>query len=162
MTAAIQLFAILLVSGLLLLGAEIFVPGGVLGTFGGIALLAAVVTGFAAFPGYGTAIAVAIIFLIGIAIALWIRLFPKSRIGRRMTVSTDESTYKGTQDGLPELVGKTGEATSSLRPSGFARIDGRRVDVVTEGGMIAQGETVRVVKVESNRVIVARAKQEES
>ena len=105
MTAAIQLFAILLVSGLLLLGAEIFVPGGVLGTFGGIALLAAVVTGFAAFPGYGTAIAVAIIFLIGIAIALWIRLFPKSRIGRRMTVSTDESTYKGTQDGLPELVG---------------------------------------------------------
>ncbi len=37
----------------------------------------------------------------------------------------------------------------------FAEIEGRRVDVVTRGEMISAGSTVRVLDVESNRVVVA-------
>ena len=87
MDPSIQLFAILLITGLMLLGSEIFVPGGILGVIGGLALLGAVITGFFAFPGYGAHIAIGIIFLAGVAIALWIKLFPESAIGKRMTVS---------------------------------------------------------------------------
>jgi membrane protein implicated in regulation of membrane protease activity len=44
--ALLQVYGALLVCGVLLLGAEVFVPGGILGTIGGLALLAAMVLGF--------------------------------------------------------------------------------------------------------------------
>ncbi|MBL7077991.1 MAG: hypothetical protein ISS31_11040 [Kiritimatiellae bacterium] len=154
--AAIQIFAVLLGSGLLLLGAEIFVPGGILGTFGGLLLVGAMIAGFPAFPGYGHFVAIAILFLVGIAIALWIKYFPRSRVGQAMTVSKDEAEFKAVEDGLNDLLGAQGEAKSDLRPAGFAMINGRRVDVVTQGGMIDKGLPITVVEVEANRVVVKR------
>jgi membrane-bound serine protease (ClpP class) len=160
MSIAIQLFVILLVSGLFLIGAEIFVPGGILGTLGAVALVGAVVAAFVAFPpaaaGY---ITVGIVLLIGVALVAWIRLFPKSPMGRKMTVARDLSDSKGTEDGLDSLLGKVGKAISDLRPGGFATIDGRRVDVVTQGEMIDDGATVRVVEIEGNRVVVVEAEE---
>ena len=41
-----------------------------------------------------------------------------------------------------------------LRPSGTAVINGRRVDVVTEGGMIERNTPVKVVAIEGMRVVV--------
>jgi len=152
--AAIQIFAVLLGAGLLLLGAEIFVPGGILGTFGGLLLLGAMIAGFPAFPGYGHFVAIGILFLVGIAIALWIKYFPRSRVGQAMTVSKDESDFSAVEDGLDDLMGAQGEAKSDLRPAGFALINGRRVDVVTQGGMIDKGTAITVVEVEANRVVV--------
>ncbi|NQU41307.1 MAG: NfeD family protein [Lentisphaerae bacterium] len=152
----IQLFTVLLGSGLLLLGAEIFVPGGVLGTIGGLLLLGAIISGYAAFPGFGHFVAFGILLLAGIAIVLWIRFFPSSRFGRAMTVSRDESEFRSTQDGLKDLIGQHGEAKSDLRPAGFAQINERRIDVVTQGGMIDRGESITVVEVEGNRVVVSR------
>lgn len=153
---AVQLFIILLVSGLVLVGAEIFVPGGVLGLAGGLALLIATGLGFAAFgPTVGAYVALGIVALVGTAIFLWIRFFPGSKIGRLMTVSKNLAESKGTQTGLADLQGAQGEASSDLRPAGFATIGGRRIDVVTEGGMVTRGTRVRVVDVEGNRVVVA-------
>jgi len=151
-----QLFAVLLGAGLLLLGAEIFVPGGILGIFGGILLIGAIITGYPAFPGLGHFVAMGILFLSGIAIALWIRFFPRSRIGQAMTVSKNESDFSAVQDGLQELLGAQGEAKSDLRPAGYALINGRRMDVVTRGGMIDKGTLVTVVEIEANRVVVKR------
>ena len=45
----VELFAILIIAGLFLIGAEIFLPGGIIGFIGGMCLLAAVIVGFAAF-----------------------------------------------------------------------------------------------------------------
>ncbi len=160
--ASIQIFAVLLGAGLLLLGAEIFVPGGILGAFGGLLLLGAIIAGFPAFPGYGHFVAIGILFLVGIAIALWIKFFPHSRVGQAMTVSQDESDFSAVQDGLDNLVGAQGEAKSNLRPAGFAMINGHRVDVVTQGGMIDKGATITVVEVEGNRVVVKRSEPKNS
>ena len=52
------------------------------------------------------------------------------------------------------LNGRDGQALTQLRPSGTALIDGRRVDVVTEGGIVERGSSIRVVHVEGNRVVV--------
>lgn len=161
MTAGHQIFAIALIVGLLFLGAEIFIPGGVLGTVGGVALLIAVVLGFVVFPPqYGFFITIGILTLTGVAVYLWIKFFPDSRLGRKMTVKYNLATYKGTQDGLGQLVGKEGETLSALHPGGFALIDNQRVDVVTQGEMIEKGVRVRVVDVEGNRVVVRRAESE--
>ena len=159
---ATQIFTVALLTGLILFGAEIFVPGGVLGTIGALALLTAMITGFFAFPQHGPAVAVGIVFLIGIAIALWIKLFPKTRIGRGMTVQTDLATFKATQEGSEALAGKTGVAASDLRPSGFCSIDGRRVDVVTSGEMIDKGKPVRVVSARGNRIVVESMPENEA
>jgi membrane-bound serine protease (ClpP class) len=97
------------------------------------------------------------VFLVGVFLIAWIRWFPRSPIGRKMTVARDLGESKGTEDGLNALLGKTGKASSGLHPSGFAVIEGRRVDVITQGEMIDKGATVRVVEVEGNRVVVAQA-----
>lgn len=163
MTFAIQLFLILMISGLMLLGAEIFVPGGVLGAVGAMALVGAIGMAFAAFgPTAGAYIALATIVLLGVVIVLWIKIFPNTSVGRRMTVSNDMADSKATETGLQGLLGQEGVATSELRPAGFAVIGGRRVDVVTQGGMIDKGTAIKVVEVESNRVVVAKSESASS
>jgi membrane-bound serine protease (ClpP class) len=157
MTTSMEFFWILLLGGLMLLGAEVFVPGGILGAFGMLALVGACAVGFLAFPGYGPPVAVGIVVLAGLALVVWIRMFPRSGLGRRMTVSRDLRDAKATADGLGGLVGAEGQAVSDLRPSGFALIGGRRLDVITQGGMISKGTAVRVVLVEGNRVVVRAA-----
>jgi membrane-bound serine protease (ClpP class) len=152
-----QFFFVSLLAGLILFGAEIFVPGGILGTVGALALAGAIVSGFYAFPQHGALIAIAIFFLLGAALFLWARYFPKSRVGRQMTASRDLARYRSGEAGLDELTGKNGVATSDLRPSGYCSIDGRRVDVVTSGEMVTQGSAVRVVEVKGNRVVVEAA-----
>ena len=157
----IELFAVLLIAGLLLVGAEVFIPGGILGVIGGAFLLGAILVGFSAFgPVTGSYVAIGIVVLVGLVIALWIKFFPSSPIGRRMTVSKDLRDSKGTETGLSDLIGQSGETLSRLRPSGFAMIGTRRVDVVTEGGMIARGERIRVIEVEGNRVVVEQVTSE--
>jgi membrane-bound serine protease (ClpP class) len=57
---------------------------------------------------------------------------------------------------LAGLLHKTGVTLSPLRPAGFARIDGRKVDVVTRGEMLDANCPVKVVDTSGNRVVVTR------
>lgn len=58
-----------------------------------------------------------------------------------------------------ELIGKEGTALTYLRPSGTAIFDEERLDVVSEGSFIAQGSTIKVVKVEGSRLVVREIKK---
>lgn len=71
-----------------------------------------------------------------------------------LKLDKDIGAAEATEKGIGALLGKEGTATSELRPAGVAEIEGRRVDVVTQGGMIAEGDRVRVAEVEGNRVVV--------
>jgi membrane-bound serine protease (ClpP class) len=53
-----------------------------------------------------------------------------------------------------ELLGREGRATSALRPSGSAEIDGRPVQVVSTGSMVDAGTRIRVVDITGNRIVV--------
>ena len=64
--------------------------------------------------------------------------------------SSDESVPDG------HLLGRTGVAMNLIGFGGMARIDGRRVDVVTEGEAIPPGIAVRVVALDGPRVVVRR------
>ena len=150
----VQLFIIFVITGMILIGAEIYVPGGVLGAIGGVALFSAVIAGYAAFGPVGGSYALAgIVVATIIMVIIWMRFFPGSRIGKKIIVAQDLSTSKSSQD-LTFLIGKEGETASELRPAGFATIIGKRIDVVTQGEMISKGEKIKVVKVEGSRVIV--------
>lgn len=52
------------------------------------------------------------------------------------------------------LVGKRGTAISVLRPAGKARIEGRYVDVVSNGPFVQPGSEIEVISVRGNVVVV--------
>jgi len=57
------------------------------------------------------------------------------------------------------LVGLRGFAATQLTPSGKARFEGRLIDVIADGEVIARGEQVVVTEVHGNRVVVRSAAQ---
>lgn len=150
------LFFILLAAGLLLIGAELFVPGGVLGVTGALALLGAAISAFASneLNEYAPLISLGILFMSVASLVLWIKIFPRTRLGKTMSAMTDLDDAHASNDNLKDLLDMKGFAVSDLRPSGFAKIDSKRVDVVTRGEMIEKGKEVRVIEVEGNRVVV--------
>lgn len=155
MGTSLQVYIVLLLIGLFLLGAEIYLPGGVIGFIGVLALIGAVIAGFYAFGAqWGFFSAVAIIVLSGLCIVIWIKYFPRTGMGKKLTLSRDGKPYRSAPDEFKGLIGKEGIAQSHLRPSGMALVDGRRIDVVAEGSWIPDGMRIRIVAVEGNRVIV--------
>jgi membrane-bound serine protease (ClpP class) len=59
-------------------------------------------------------------------------------------------------EGKPFLLGREGEAVTSLRPAGKAKFGDALEDVVTVGDFLAAGTKVRVVEVEGARLVVER------
>jgi membrane-bound serine protease (ClpP class) len=51
-------------------------------------------------------------------------------------------------------VGQTGEVFTDLRPAGKVLLNGEYVDVVSEGPYIGRGQTIKVVSVAGNRIVV--------
>ncbi|MCA9075487.1 MAG: hypothetical protein KDA93_10670 [Planctomycetaceae bacterium] len=58
---------------------------------------------------------------------------------------------------VAHLLGSQGETMTMLRPAGKARVDGRLLDVVSDGPFIPQGKTVEIVQVSGNRIVVREA-----
>ena len=132
------------------------VPGhGIPGILGGLALLAAVLLAFG-FPFFFIAVETVStsIILTAICFALLTRIFPESAFMRRLALVDAQGPEYVTSSDHSSLLGKTGVAASYLRPAGVAQIDGKRVDVLTEGEFIAAGTPIRVTRVEGARVFV--------
>ena len=132
------------------------VPGhGFPGILGGLALLASV---FLAFGIPFTFIAIqsiaSAIILTVILFAVFTRYYPQSAWMRRLALVESQGADYVTSSDFSALRGMTGVAASYLRPAGVAQIDGKRVDVLTEGEFIAAGTPVRVMRVEGARVFV--------
>ncbi len=153
----ISLYITLLLTGFVLIGMEIFIPGGILGVFGSIAWISAGIVGLRSFPDPWNLVSTMALLLIGIlTFVVWIRYFPKSRMGKILSLEDNTSTYKSHKTiDLP--VGTTGQALSTLRPSGIALFDGRRVDVVAQGEWIEAGEAVKILSTSGGHVSVVKA-----
>ena len=91
--------------------------------------------------------------------ALIVKKLPSSKLWNKFVLHDQSTSRRGFVSAQPrtELVGRTGVVTTELRPSGTAEIDGRPVDVVSEGAFLPKGTNVRVVTVEGARVVVRKA-----
>jgi len=58
--------------------------------------------------------------------------------------------------GLEDMVGTEGVTDTDLHPSGWATIGDKRIFVVSEGTFIEDGEKVKIIKVDGNRVVVRK------
>ena len=151
--------------GIALLVLELLViPGfGLAGIVGILALFAALVMsviGSGATPEFfllaGGRMLLSLLVAV-IASFVLLRFMPRLPFGRQLILQSGLGT--GHEHGsAPESdlrwLGKRGHTTSPLRPAGIADIEGARVDVVSEGGMIEPGTPIEVTRVDGNRIVV--------
>jgi membrane-bound ClpP family serine protease len=152
---------ILIGIGFLLLVGEMFIP-----TSGTLFVLAVVtiavgvgMTFFSASDpstGWITLLCVFVLFptVSGVLLYYW----PRTMMGKRMILrGPDEDATLATiphHVQLEGLRGRFGKTLSDLRPAGVVDFDGRRIDVITEGMMVAPGQWVRCIDVQAGKVIV--------
>ncbi len=86
------------------------------------------------------------------------RYMPQISRFNRMVLQPELGSVDGyvSSEQHDELIGQTGQALTTLRPSGTAVIEGDRVDVVTSGDFIEAGSAIRVIRVQGNRVEVRK------
>ncbi|MEO6035861.1 MAG: NfeD family protein [Verrucomicrobiota bacterium] len=147
-----ELVITLIVVGAILIILETILPGLIAGIIGLCCLVAGV---YFAYDRLG--VTTGNYVLLGVAAGLivgticWLRYFPNSRLARPLM---SRSAIGNIDADRPDLLNQTGTAYTNLRPSGTALIDGKRVDVVTEGSLIEKGTPVKVVAIEGLRVVV--------
>jgi len=137
-------------------------PGhGVAGSLGALALLCAVVLAFG-LPFIFVAVQAISVAIVLSALVFFLssRVFPESAFVRRVAFMGAQGPEYVASSDFRALAGRTGFATSYLRPAGVANIDGRRVDVLTEGGFVPAGSPIRVNRVEGARIFVSPLTQE--
>ncbi len=174
---------LLLLAGVLLLAAEIFlIPGfGLAGVLGIAAILYALTSSLigdgansSAVLGALARVAISAVLALGASL-LVLPFLPKLPGGQRLVLGAALPSGAGDApptapgsgalvsgsgalvSGSGALVGVRGKALSPLRPAGIAELEGQRVDVVSQGEFIDAGVLLEVVRDEGARVVVKRA-----
>ena len=135
-------------------------PGfGIFGIGGLGAIIASI---FLSTPDIYTAVKYTAIMLVALVVMLpiFFKLAKKSKFLDKLMVKKELTTEDGYVSRNPELekfVGSEGKALTVLRPAGTMMTDsGDRLDVVTKGDFIEQGELIRVVGIEGTWLIVQK------
>lgn len=154
MTAIILFFAL----GLVLLFFEVVVPGAILGIIGGVFMLIGCGLAFSAYGLGGGALAVGVaVVLLGLTFYLELYVLPRTRFGKKMFL---QGAVQGASQPMParadEVVGQLGETLTTLAPSGFVLVGGKRYEAASLSGLLPKGTPVKVVGVDTFRLTVSK------
>jgi len=154
MNLVILLFAV----GVLLLGFEVFVPGGLLGVLGALSMIGGIVMAFVDFgagPGL-TAVGAALVLVVLMLVAEFV-ILPRTAIGRRLFLtSAVQGSSQGPLADAAAVVGAAGETLTTLAPTGYVQVAGKRYEAFSQSGLLTKGTSVRVVGVDNFRLIVTK------
>ncbi|MBP9016624.1 MAG: nodulation protein NfeD [Paludibacteraceae bacterium] len=159
--------------GLILLALEIFViPGfGVAGISGILFIVAGLTLSLINNVNFnfeavqkGTVGKSLLTVLLGITLGFVLILYLSNKIGSKgilrkvalNTVLENKEGYVGVPMDKLQLVGKTGYATTILRPSGKVNVEGKVYDAVSTEGFIEKGEQVRVIEYQTGQIYVEK------
>jgi len=154
---------VLAVAGIMLIMAEVFLPGGILGFFGFCCIGGSI---YFAYSNYGVSgLAICAVVVITSSIFAWLtalRILPKTKFGKDLFLTKTQKGYDTRKNELQELIGKSGVTESALRPTGKVDIDGDRYDVVSDGNFIEQGVDVLVTGTRSNQLVVEESSRSDA
>ncbi len=151
---------VLLLVGVLLIFLEIFVPsGGILSVLAATAIVASVVVAYSAGMMPGTLMLLGATVLVPIIIATAVKWWPHTPVGRLILIKRPENEDEVLPDTeeyhlRDRMIGKVGVAKTNLLPSGDVLIDGRVYDAVSLGMVIDKGQPIKVVDVNTQRLMV--------
>jgi len=154
---------VLLALGIVFFAAELFIPsGGLLATMCGLSLLGSIAAFFAHDWRWG--LVAASVYAAGApaVIIFGLKVWSASPLARRMILDGDVDDDRPPsqrpaalrREQLRRLIGAEGEAVTPLRPVGFVRIQGERIDALAESGLIEAGSRVTVVDVLDDQIKV--------
>ena len=152
------LIVILLIAGFILVGAEVLLPGGVLGiialgVFIGAISLAAVDFGSSA------ALAVFAVTLIGSCITFFSMFkyiaISKSGAGLRLDAAVDGNASGSPID--PALIGQSGTTATKLVPDGLVSVGDQNLQAHSEDGFIDVGAAVKIHGIRNGNIVVRKA-----
>jgi membrane-bound ClpP family serine protease len=152
--------SLLLVIGVAMIMAEIFLPsGGVIGFLSFSSIVASIVMAFVqSGPTAGVIFLIIACVAAPIALIAAFQFLPDTPVGKRLlpSIPTAEEVLPDSEERrkLRELVGRTGHAKSMMLPSGAVEVDGHVIDAMSEGTPIEPGQLVRVIEVRGAMVIV--------
>ncbi len=147
----------LVILGLALFMLEILIPGGIVGIFGGISMLAAVGIAYHN-DGLEGAIVVFGIGLIGLVACLWFefKILPKTAAGKKFFLQNQIQAKSQPDVGEEAMLGKQGTAATALSPSGYILVDGKKLDAISRSGFIEKGEAVKIVSYDQFKITVTK------
>ncbi len=153
MTVIILLFALAIV----LFAVEVIVPGGILGSIGGLMMFGACVLSFMQFGAVGGTVAVVVALSLAILVLyIEFRWLPKTAVGKRAFLTSEITGVSAAfGDEARDLIGKSAQAITMLSPSGYVLIDGKRHEAFCQSGQVPAGASLKVVAVDNFRLIVS-------
>ncbi|MDF9828562.1 membrane-bound ClpP family serine protease [Ereboglobus sp. PH5-5] len=142
MTLIVTLFLI----GLVCLCFEVITPGGILGAIGGIFMLIGCVLVWSTYGATaGLTAIVSVLILAGILVYIEIFVLPKTRIGRGIF---NNAAITGASQPPPasekDVVGRECVALTTLAPTGYVLLDGKRYEARSLSGYIEKDATLVV------------------
>lgn len=153
MTIIIILFLV----GILLIAAEVFLPGGIIGLMGGAAMLGGVVMAHSEYGAQGAFIASAVaILLIILALFIEFKILPKTTMGQRLFLSKSVESSNQYSKGEDDMIGKECQTITALMPTGLVMLDGLRLEAASRSGFIEKNERVKVTARDNFRIIVSK------
>ncbi len=148
---------ILLIIGFALVVVEMYIPGfGFPGITGTICLIAGVALYAKTDIVAWLVMTVIIVSLLCVALSISIRSAAKGRLAKSKLVLNEVSTSGVGDNDLSYYVGRTGCATTVLRPAGIGEFDGVKLNILSDGEFIAEGAQITVTRVEGNRIFVRK------
>ena len=160
-------YAILLLAvGLAVLVVEVFVPSG--GLLAGLTLLCLTGSVLCAFWAWWGSHPLAfwtytggVALLIPATLGGSLYMLPRTAFGRRLLQEAPEpgetASFTREKAALNAAVGHRGVTVTLLNPGGMVEVDGRRWHAESRGLMLDPGETIEVVGVRGNRLLVRLA-----
>lgn len=147
---------ILLVLGLIMIIAELFVPGGILGILGIGAVVGSLFLSTNDIGHMAMSISIAVLVSIIVSVILFKTMGLEKGFFKNIILKDSTSTEKGYVSSINriELIGLEGVSITPLRPAGTAIIEQERLDVISEGGFIQPNTKIKIVKTEGSRIIV--------
>ncbi len=159
MKGLVSLYQIgIFLAGILFIIVEILMPTvGLLAGIGVAAMLYSVVLAMGGDINAIYAMLAALVLAI-LLFALIVRRLPSSRLWEKIVLRDQSTSRRGyvSSESKEDLVGKQGKVLTELRPSGSVLVEGRPVDVVSEGAFIGKDEVVEIVAVHGSRVVVRK------
>ena len=158
-STGLSIFILLIfIGGIALIGLEMFIPGGIVGTVGVVTLVYAII--------YVNKSTYYIAFILVISLILAVILYYVNRnvfhkklmFLDRLVLNDSISTKDGyvASESRLELLGQKLIAYTDLRPAGVAVLENEKLDVVTDGDFIEKGNKIEVIRVEGMRIVVKK------
>ena len=148
---------LLFLAGVVLIGSEVFLPGGILGAIGGALMVGGIAVSYTEFGAFiafiATIVAIASVFL---ALFFEFKILPRTPMGKQLFMSgtiKDSTTYVKAGD---DVVGQIGRTVTALGPTGFVLLGSRKLEAASKSGFIEKNEEVRVTGKDNFRITVSK------